>query len=397
MIAKRMEQIQFAGIRKAFERATELESQGVKVIHFEIGRPDFDTPVHIKEAAKRALDQGHVHYGPNAGLPGLRKALVDRITQDKGVCCNPGTEIIVTAGGQEALYLTMMSILNPGDEVIVPNPGYGVFSSAVRLAGGIPVGVGLIPAEDFFYDLAAAESVVSPRTKAMIVNSPHNPTGSVWTKAQLEQVAAFAIKHDLVLISDEAYDRMLYDGRTHFSPAAFPGMRERTIMCGSLSKTYAMTGWRVGYIVAPEPVINAAVRLQQNIMLCTSTFVQMGAIAGLTESQEAVERMVQEFGRRRKLMIQMIEQTPGLKLEAVPGGAFYVFPKVVLPGVSSAKLADYLLNQAGVATVDGANFGTLGDGYLRISYAVSHENCREGMERIAAVTSGIMAGSISLS
>ena len=396
MVAKRMDEIAFAGIRKVFEKANKLAAQGVKVIHFEIGRPDFDTPPHIKQAAKTALDQGHVHYAPNIGVPGLRRALADQIRQDKGVTYDPDQEIIVTAGGQEAMYLTLMSILDPGDEVLVPNPGFGPFFSAVRLAGGVPVGVDLVPNDNFIFDFAAAEQAVTSRTKAIIVNSPHNPTGSVLTKEQLEQVANFAVKHDLILISDEAYDRMLYDGSVHYSPASFPGMRARTIICGSLSKTYAMTGWRIGYIAGPEQIINAAVRLQQNIMLSLCTFAQIGASAGLTASQECVETMMQEFARRRKLVLGMIKQIPGFELETIPNGAFYVFPKVSLSRASSGKLADYLLDKTGVATVDGASFGSRGEGYLRISYAVSYEDCQEGLERIGEAMTQLMHGKATL-
>ena len=395
-IAQKMEAIPFAGIRKVFEKANRLAAQGVKVIHFEIGRPDFDTPRHIKEAAKTALDQGHVHYAPNVGVPGLRQAVAVRVKQDKGIAYDPDKEIMITAGGQEAIYLALTSILDSGDEVLVPNPGFGPFFSAVRLAGGIPVGVDLIPNENFSYDFDVANRVLSPRTKAIIVNSPHNPTGSVLTKEQLEKVAAFATKHNLILISDEAYDRMLYDGNLNYSPAGFPGMRERTIVCGSLSKTYAMTGWRIGYIAAPEQVVNAAVRLQQNILLSLCTFAQVGAIAGLTGSQDSVGEMMQEFARRRKLVLEMVAQMPGLELDTIPNGAFYVFPRIAVPGLPSAKLADHILEKTGVAVVDGASFGSKGDGYLRISYAVSYDDCREGLERIAEAMGRLISGKDSL-
>ena len=216
------------------------------------------------------------------------------------------------------------------------------------------------------------------------------------TKEQLESVAAFAVKHDLILISDEAYDRMLYDGQLHYSPAGFPDMRERTIICGSLSKTYAMTGWRIGYMAAPAQVIDASVRLQQNILLSLCTFAQVGAIAGLTGSQDFVGEMMQEFGRRRKLVLEMVAQTPGLELNTVPNGAFYVFPRITMPGISSAKLANYILDKAGVALVDGAGFGTQGDGYLRLSYAVSYDDCRDGLERIAGLMDKLVSGKEAL-
>jgi aminotransferase len=383
-IASRLDQIPYAGIRKVFQRANELEAQGEKIIHFEIGRPDFDTPLHIKEAAKLALDRGQVHYAPNNGLPALREALAMRLKTDKGLSYDAEREIMVTAGGQEALYLTFLSLLNNGDEVIMPDPSFGPFALAVQLAGGIPVKIPILPKKNYAYDLVAAKQALTPRTKAIIINSPHNPTGGVLTVKQLKEVADFALKNDLIVISDEAYDKMIYD--SHFiSPAIFPGMRERTVVCGTLSKTYAMTGWRVGYIAAPESVIGVVVRLQQNIMLSLCTFAQHGAIAALTGSQDCVDTMMLEFARRRTLVLDMIRQIPGLELEGIPQGAFYAFPRIILPNVTSAQVADYLLNTAGVAVVDGLAFGEGGNGYFRLSYAVSYDDCRIGLERIAEV------------
>jgi aminotransferase len=392
LTGRRMDRVPFAGIRKAFERANELAARGVKVIHFEIGRPDFDTPAHIKEAAKSALDQGFVHYAPNAGVPALREALAANVKRHKGISYQADKEIIVTAGGQEALYLTLMSILDPGDEVLIPNPAFGPFPWTVHLAGGVPIAIDLVPADNFMFDLEAAARVITPRTKAMIVNSPHNPTGSVLTREQLEKIAAFCTRRNLILVSDEAYDRMVYDGHVHYSPAGLPGMRERTIVCGSLSKTYAMTGWRIGYIAGPEAVVSAATRVQQNVMLSLCSFAQMGAIAGLTQSEDFTETMMQEFARRRKLMLGMLPQVSGLELEGAPNGTFYLFPKITLPGMSSAQLADHLLENAGIAVVDGAVFGANGNGHLRISYASSYDNCSEGMERLAVAMSKLVAG-----
>lgn len=381
-VANRLESIHYAGIRTVFEKANKLEAQGRKIIHFEIGRPDFDTPTHIKEAAKLALDQGHVHYTPNNGLPGLRQALAMRLQTDKGLTYDPDSEIIATAGGQEALYLAFMSILNPGDEVLIPDPCFDPFTLVVRLAGGVAVSIPLQADQNFAYDLDAAKKALTPRTKAIIVNSPHNPTGTVLTEQQLKAIADFAADNKLLLIADDAYDRMVYDGAV-ISPASFSGMKERTIICGSLSKTYAMTGWRIGYVAAPAAVIDAAYRLQQNILISLNTFAQHGAIAALTSSQDCVHAMIGEFGRRRQLILDFIGQIPGLALAGNPQGAFYAFPRITLPNVTSAQVADYLLEQAGVALVDGASFGAGGNGHLRISYAVSYEDCRLGMERIA--------------
>jgi aspartate/methionine/tyrosine aminotransferase len=393
---KRMERVPFAGIRKALEKAEQLAAQGVNVIHLDMGRPDFDTPVHIKEAAKQALDQGIVHYSSNAGVPALRAALAAKVAEEKGIRYDPEKEIIVTAGGQEALYLALMSILDAGDEVLIPDPAFGSFPWSVHLAGGVPVEVSLIAADNFMFDLEAAARAITPRTKALMVNSPHNPTGSVLTREQLEKIAAFTARHNLVLISDEAYDHIVYEGHVHHCPAGFPGMRDRTIICGSLSKTYSMTGWRIGYIAAAEPVVGAAVRVQQNVMLSLCSFAQMGAIAALTQSQAFTAEMVKEFSRRRKLILQMIKQVPGLEMESEPYGTFYIFPKITLPDITSTQLADYLLDKAGIAVVDGAAFGHTGQGHIRICYTNSYENCQEGMERLAQAMSRLAMGKAAL-
>ena len=389
---KRMDKIPFAGIRKAADKAEQLAAKGVKVIRFDIGRPDFDTPVHIKEAAKTALDQGFVHYASNAGIPPLRAALAAWVAELKGIRYDPEKEILATAGGQEALYLALMSILDPGDEVLIPDPAFGTFPWSVHLAGGVPVAVDLIAADSFMFNLEAAAQAITPRTKALMVNSPHNPTGSVLSREQLEAVAAFATRYNLILISDEAYDHIVYEGRVHYSPASFPGMRERTIICGSLSKTYSMTGWRLGYIAAAEPIVGAALRVQQNVMLSLCTFAQMGAVAALTQNQAFTAEMVKEFARRRKLVLAGLKQVPGLEVESEPYGTFYVFPKITLPGVTSEQLADYLLEQVGVCVVNGSAFGHNGNGHPRICYTTSYENCQEGMARLAEAMTRLVSG-----
>jgi aspartate/methionine/tyrosine aminotransferase len=242
------------------------------------------------------------------------------------------------------------------------------------------------------FDLKAAAKSITARTRAMLVNSPHNPSGSVYTREQVELVAEFAKQHNLILICDEAYDHMVYEGRLHYSVASLPGMRERTIVCGSLSKTYAMTGWRVGYIAAPQALVSAATRAQQNVLLSLCAFAQMGAVAALTQNQNCAVEMVKEFGRRRKLVLERLQQTPGLELENSPFGTFFVFPKITLPGITSAQLADHLLEKAGIAVVDGSTFGRNGNGHLRLSYACSYENCEEGMDRLIQAMKKLMRG-----
>ena len=381
ILAKRIENIPFAGIRKVFQQANKLEAMGKKIIHFEIGRPDFDTPLHIKAAAKEALDKGFVHYAPNGGIQILKEAFAKRLLIDKQAKFDPDKEIMITAGGQEALYLTFMSILNPGDEVLIPEIGFGPFPLVIELSGGKPIRVPLLPAENYAYDMDAAQRAVTPKTKAILINSPHNPTGTVLSPEQIKGIAAFAEKNNLFLVCDEAYDKLVYEG-IPFSPVSLHKEKERIILCGSLSKTYAMTGWRIGYMAASSEIIAAAIKMQQNIMLSVANFPQHAAAVGLLSDQSCVSAMVKEFDRRRKMIIKAIEENPMLQLDSKPNGAFYVFPKVLVPDVSSAEIADYLLNDAGVAVVDGAVFGPAGKGHIRISYATSYNDCCEGMERI---------------
>jgi aspartate aminotransferase/aminotransferase len=378
-----MADIPFAGIRKVFEKAAKLEAQGKKVIHFEIGRPDFDTPAHIKEAAKNALDKGFVHYTPNLGTLELRQALSESLMKHKNLNYDPLTEIMVTAGGQEAMYLSLMALLDPGDEVLVPDPGYSQFTTCVRLAGGVAVPYPLLLDQNSAPDLEAAEMLLSDRTRAIIVNSPHNPTGGVMTPPQVEAVCGFAKNYDLLLCSDDAYDRMVYEGSRFVSPASFQGMKERTAIWGSLSKTYSMTGWRIGYLAAPADLVAGAVRMQQNVLLSVCSFAQAGAAAALQGSQECVDIMVTEFERRRRVILDGISHAPGLSALTDPRGAFYVFVRHETPGKDSLALADYLLDHGGVAVVPGTTFGENGDGCFRISFATSYEDCKEGMERIA--------------
>lgn len=375
--------IPFSAIRRMREKAEQMEAAGKEVIHFEIGRPDFDTPAHIKEAAKKALDAGFVHYTGSSGMPELRKALAEHILDYKGVAYDPATEIIVTAGGQEALYLALNTLLQhgQGEEVLVPDPGFVLFQTCVRLAGGEPVFVPLVADQGFCWDIDCLRKVISPKTKGIIINSPHNPTGAVHSCAHLEQLAAIAKEHNLVVLSDEAYDRILYDNHKFCSIASLPEMRERTLIAGSLSKTYSMTGWRIGYLAGPAEFIRNVVKLHQNVMLSLCSFAQQGAVAALKGSQEPVNQMVAEFARRREVILQGLETAPGLSCVA-PGGAFYVFVKHDTR-LNSFELVEYLLAEAGVATVPGPEFGTGGEGYFRLSFATSLAKCQSGVARIA--------------
>ena len=387
-----MADIPFSSIRRVFERAARLASGGTRVINFGIGRPDFDTPDHIKAAAKRALDEGFVHYTPNVGVPALRQAIADSIQKYKQVPYNPETEIMVTAGGQQAIYLSLQAFLNPGDEILVPDPGYSQFVSSIRLAGGKALPMPLSAGNNFMPDLEAAGQLIGPHTRGIVVNSPHNPTGAVLDPDQLAEIGRFAEAHGLVIFSDEAYDRILYPNTDFRSPAALPGMKIRSVIWGSLSKTYSMTGWRIGYLAAPRDLITAAVKVQQNVQLSACSFAQAGAVAALNGPQECVDEMVAEFNRRREIILDGIELAPGLTCPAIPRGAFYVFVRHEAAGMDSVKLADYILDTAGVAMIPGTPFGERGEGFLRISYATSQTECKEGMTRIADVMKKLGAG-----
>ncbi len=387
-----MGDIPFSSIRRIFERAARLASQGTKVINFGIGRPDFDTPEHIKDAAKKALDDGLVHYTPNTGIPELRQALADSIIEYKDVNYNPDSEIMVTAGGQEAIYLSLRAFLNPGDEILVPDPGYTQFASAIQLAGGRGVSMPLLAEDNFMPDLQAAAKLIRRNTRGLVVNSPHNPTGAVLDPDQVAEIGHFAENHGLVIFSDEAYDRILFPGADFSSPAALPGMKDRTVIWGSLSKTYAMTGWRIGYLATSRELIQAAVKMQQNVMLSACSFAQAGAVAALNGPQECVDHMVAEFDRRREIILAGISAAPGLSCPSTPRGAFYVFVRHEVAGLGSSELADHILDHAGVAVVPGTPFGERGEGFLRISYATSQSACQEGMARIADILQKLKLG-----
>jgi aspartate aminotransferase/aminotransferase len=373
-----------------FDKASRLEAEGRRVIHFESGRPDFDTPAHIKSAAIRALEDGMVHYTPNAGIPVLREAMAESIQQYKNIPYDPESEILVTAGGQEAMYLALQATINPGDEVLVPNPGFGLFFSSVRLAGGTPISLPLKAEAGFVPDFEQAKQLVSDKTRIIIVNSPHNPSGAVWSMEQMEAVCEFAKTFDLLVFSDEAYDRILYE-KEFISPASLPGMKDRTVILGSLSKTYSMTGWRIGYLAASKEITDAAIRVQQNLMLSLCAFAQAGAATALTGPQDCVDEMVSEFKRRRDVILEGIEQSPGLTCPLTPGGSFFVLAKHHVPGMDSTGVTDYILDEGGVAVVPGNGFGTEGEGFFRISYARSIEDCKEGMDRIAEAMTKLMA------
>jgi len=381
-VAARMARL---GTESAFEvlaRAKALERQGKEIVHLEIGEPDFDTPEHIRDAAKRALDNGATHYGPSAGLPELREAIARHVSETRGITVSP-EQVVVTPGAKPIMFFTIMALVGEGDEVLYPNPGFPIYESVVNFVGGRAIGVPLREATGFNFDMDFFESHVSPRTKLIIINSPQNPTGGVLEKAQIQRIAAVARERDIPVLTDEIYRHFLYDGE-FTSILREPGMPERSILLDGFSKSYAMTGWRLGYGVMPVALADHVTRLMVNSASCTASFVQLAGVAALEGEQACVGRMVAEFRRRRDLIVDGLNRLPGVSC-ALPRGAFYVFPNITGTGRPSAEVAQRLLDEAGIAALSGTAFGSQGEGYLRLSYANSEANLRKALERMEPV------------
>ncbi|HEY8425194.1 MAG TPA: pyridoxal phosphate-dependent aminotransferase [Limnochordales bacterium] len=379
------------GTETAFEvlaQVKRLEAAGRKVYNFAIGEPDFDTPEPIKQAGIAAIRDNYTHYSPSAGIAPLREAIARHAGQMRGLSLSPD-EVVVTPGAKPIIYYTLLACVDPGDEVIYPNPGFPIYESAIRLAGAVPVPVYLREERGFAFDPEELAARITDRTRLLILNSPHNPTGGVLGPDVLSEVARLAIEHDLWVLSDEIYSRIVFD-RPFSSIASLPGMRERTVILDGFSKTYAMTGWRLGYGIMPVPIAEAVARLVTNVESCTATFTQMAGVAALEGSQEPVRQMVAEFAARRDLVVGLLNEVPGVRV-GVPAGAFYVFPNVTeacrLVGAPDARtFASRLLEEAGVAVLARTAFGTPAPDedqqYVRISYAASREQLREGILRM---------------
>jgi aspartate/methionine/tyrosine aminotransferase len=371
------------GTETAFEvlvRAKELEAQGQNVIHLEIGEPDFDTPANIKQAAKAALDEGYTHYGPSAGLPVLRQAIAEEISHTRGVEVGPDN-VVVTPGGKPIIFFSLLASINPGDEVIYPNPGFPIYESVINWIGAKAVPLPIREENDFSIDVNELESLITPQTTFMILNSPANPTGGLIGRDQMARVAELVAEHDLTVLADEIYSRSIYAGE-HVSLLSFPKMRDHIVLLDGFSKTYAMTGWRAGYGVMPEELAFWVARLMTNSNSCTNSFVQMACVEALKGPQNEAHAMVEEFRRRRDVIVSGLNAIEGMSCRD-PQGAFYVFPNIKNLPKSSKELEEYFLEQYSVATLSGTSFGALGEGYLRFSYANSIENIREALERIA--------------
>lgn len=367
--------------RMMFEKAKALERKGEKLIHFELGEPDFDTPDHIKEAAKRALDEGLTHYTPNAGLLELREAIAEKLKKDNKIEADPATQICVTVGSQEAAYLAIMCTIEPGDEVLVPEPGYYTYRNCIEMAGGIPVSLPLKSENGFRLDARDVEKKLSSKTKMLVLNSPCNPTGSTVTRSDLEALDELAARKGFLVLSDEIYEKIIYDGEKHHSMAAFSSDKDRVLTINGFSKAYAMTGWRIGYLVGSKAIVSAAVKMQQSALASATSFAQKGAVEALRGPQGPVAKMVKEFEKRRNVIIDGLNKVKGFSV-ARPKGAFYAFVDVKKLGKPSTDIAEYLLNDGKVVTTAGAAFGESGEGYLRISYAASIDNINEGLRRI---------------
>jgi aspartate aminotransferase len=394
-IASRMATI---GTETAFEaaaRARALEAEGRSIIHLEIGEPDFDTPANIRAVAARALEEGWTHYGPAFGLPQLREAIAADVTARKGFAASPD-RVVVTPGAKPIMFYALLALAEPGDEVIYPDPGFPIYESMTRFVGATPVPLPIRQEHEFRADLDELESLISPSTRLLIINSPANPTGGVFRRQDVERVAELALRHDLVVLADEIYGRIVHDGE-HVSIASLDGMADRTIVLDGFSKTYAMTGWRLGYAVVPEPLLSAYSRLIINSVSCTSAFSQIAAVEALTGPQDSVEAMVHEFRTRRDLVVEGLNAIAGISC-LTPAGAFYVFPDVSRTGLSGAEMADHLLKEAGVCVLSGTAFGQAGIDHIRVSYANSQANLREALSRIESFVRtlpGVSAGAAS--
>jgi aspartate aminotransferase len=389
-LADRMTSI---GTESAFEaaaRARALEATGRSVIHLEIGEPDFDTPANVREAAKRAIDAGKTHYPPFPGIPELRAAIAADTAARRGFEPDPAN-VFVTVGGKGVMYYAILALVNPGDEVIVPDPGYPIYESVTRFVGGVPVAIPIRQENAFRLDPDELDSLVTSRTKLIVINSPANPTGGVLTREDLGRIAEIALRHDLPVLSDEIYSRILYDGLEHSSIAALPGMAERTIVLDGFSKTYAMTGWRLGYGIVPADLAPGFGRLLINSVSGATTFAQHGAVEALTGPQDDVDAMVAEFAARRDLVVDGLNAIPGLRCLR-PSGAFYAFPEISGTGLTGAELAERLLNDAGVSVLAGTAFGTVATNHIRLSCANSRENLAEALRRIRKVVEPLVVG-----
>ena len=379
-VAARMNDL---GTESAFEvlaKARALESQGKEIIHLEIGEPDFETPRHIVEAGMQAISDGFTHYGPTAGLPELREAIARNSREVRGTNTDPAN-VVVTPGAKPIMFYVLLALAEPGVEVIYPNPGFPIYESMIKFAGATPVPMQLLEDRDYHPDLDSMSGLITDKTRLIILNSPENPCGSALTKQELETIANIVMQHpNVYVLADEIYKDILYTGE-HYSISSIPGMQERTIILDGFSKSYAMTGWRMGYGILPEELVPHVVKLAVNSVSCAASFTQMAAVAALEGPRDEVEAMVAEFAVRRRLIADGLRSIPGINCPE-PEGAFYAFPSIKETGLTSAEFEAKAMNDAGVALLSGSAFGEYGEGYVRLSYANSQDNIKRAIGQL---------------
>ncbi len=376
-ISIRAKSIEYSGIRRMVALADGLND----VISFAIGEPDYDIPENVRKAATGALEKGQTHYGPTAGLLAFRDAVSKKLHRENGVDYDPKTEVLATVGATEACFSSILSIVNPNDEVIITDPGFVFYAPTIILAGGKPVLLPIFEANDFTFSGDDLKKLITPKTKVIWLNSPHNPTGSVMSRSQLQEVADIAIERDILVVSDEVYEKFVYDGNEHVSIASLPGMRERTLTVNALSKTYAMTGLRLGFVAAPEKMIERIHLVHMHICTHPSVPAQIAGVEALNGPQNSVNEMVEEFSRRREVILKRLNEIEGISSWRVKG-SFYVFPDISQFMKSSREFAEELLREARVNSVPGTAFGGNGEGYLRLSFAAPIPTINEGMDRL---------------
>jgi len=375
--AERLKCIKSSGIRRFFTLAREIPD----IISLNVGEPDFTPPKHVLDAGWQAAREGKTHYTPTNGVPELREALTHKIYRDYGLSYDPDSEILITVGGTEAIFLALLGLVNPGDEVLIPDPGFVCYEPGVLLAGGVPVHIPLLEEREFKPSVDDVTSLITDKSRVIILNYPNNPTGAVLSHDEISSLVKIAVERDMIVISDEVYEKIIYDAAKHYCLATFKGMQERTLVINSFSKTYAMTGLRIGYVYGPKDLVSPLWLVHQYAVACANSLTQYVALAALSGPQDFVKNMVQEFDRRRRLVHKKLDEIKGFKC-ALPKGAFYVFPNVRSFGSSSEELTEFLVREAHVTTVSGSAFGNYGEGYIRISYATAYEQLEEALTRI---------------
>lgn len=375
--AERLKHMKLSGIRRFFALAQEMPD----VINLSVGEPDFTPPIRALEAGWQAAKEGKTHYAPTNGIPELREALAQKAYREYNLSYDPNSEILVTVGGTEAIFSALIALINPGDEVLIPNPGFVCYEPCVLLADGVPVSVPLLEENGFKPSIDDVMSLITKKSRVMILNYPNNPTGAILSRDEIAALAKVAVERDMIVISDEVYEKIIYDNANHYCAAAFPGMHERTLVVNSFSKTYAMTGLRVGFVYGPKELISPIWLAHQYITACVDNLAQYIALASLKGRQDFVKQMVQEFDRRRHLIYKRLNEIEGFSC-ILPRGAFYVFPKIKNFGISSEEFTEFLIKSAHVATVPGSAFGTYGKDYIRISYSAAYEQLEKALDRI---------------